>query len=342
MAAALAVLVALLVGVAAPSAYGTPRLRLIGTAVTRLYSDGVRWAAYEPTAGTTRLIDARTGRWSRRHDPEGCAGGLIAVGSEDLLYQCSHQPCEHRSLQFGGCVVEGPGEASFDANYVVVDIATKIARAVVGDRHLPLDDSPVGGYTHLTAIGSQWVEGETSSERSGYVFFLNWHTGEVRQETERPNGNYPTFEDLDNAKLVRPICTPLRRRAAADPGVRGALPFAYAAPFAVEADEVAGELSLMRCGSHLVHALPGERAGSLQIGGGVLSWIAADPRIENNDDTMYLTRLEPHSRSWHGRIYTLTGPEVGADHMLLQHTRTTVYETATRQLPIHIYAARIP
>lgn len=47
---------------AAPSgAYVPLRLHLIGRSYGALLSDGQRWAAYQPTPGTTRIIDAQTG-----------------------------------------------------------------------------------------------------------------------------------------------------------------------------------------------------------------------------------------------------------------------------------------
>jgi hypothetical protein len=57
---------------------------------------------------------------------------------------------------------------------------------------------------------------------------------------------------------------------------------------------------------------------------------------------VYLTHLKPHARDWHGRVYTLTDPEVGANFTLLQHTATTVYATTSREGATQIYAARIP
>jgi hypothetical protein len=46
----------------------------------------------------------------------------------------------------------------------------------------------------LTAVGSQWVKGTTGSGYSGWVYFLNWHTGELRYEYEerQPPSGYPT------------------------------------------------------------------------------------------------------------------------------------------------------
>ena len=330
------------------NADGIPRLRLVGTSVTPLYTNGVRWAAYEPTTGTTRIMDARRGQWFSRRDPEGCAGGLVAVGTSDLLYLCTHPPCRQGFLGSpGGCSVQIGSEAQLDARYMVEGLASGAAEPVAGEEHLPFDDSEGGGFTALTRVGSQWVQGETNTLYSGYVFFLNWHDGELRTERLQPDGEPPQPDgehltvDLDSPNLTKPICAPLTRIWASGIHSWGPLPFAYAPPFAATGYED-GKVTLERCGSQAARSLPGQESDSLQIGAGILSWIAANPRIKNNDDTMYLTRLQSHAHNWHGRVYTLAGPEVGAHFMLLAHTRTTVYETAMRRGPTRIYAARIP
>ncbi len=71
----------------------TIHLKQIGTSYTRVYTDGVRWAVYEPTEGVTRIMDTVRGTSTTRPDPEGCAGGLIAVGGGEILYACSDSQC---------------------------------------------------------------------------------------------------------------------------------------------------------------------------------------------------------------------------------------------------------
>jgi hypothetical protein len=352
----------LLLAAPAASANGAPHLKLVDKSATRLYSDGARWAAYEPVAGTTRIIDAATGRTINRRDPKGCAGGLVAVGSGELLYVCAHPPCprgkednlgeggsgHNPANRYFGCVVGGAEQHEhLDASYIVRDIATGAQHPLTGANHLPFDDSEGGGYTQLDAVGGQWVEGETNTLYSGYLFFLNWHTGELREDGTQPPGGFQIVEDLDIPGLLRPICTPVTRKFSLGIHHWQPPPFEYERPFAVENNGYSekgteGELHLRKCGSHQARSLPGKEAVSLQIGARIISWIAADARIPNNDDTMYLTRLNPHARDWHERIYTLRGPEIGADRMLLQHTSTTVYETTGSRGPLAIYAARIP
>jgi hypothetical protein len=321
---------------AAVAAQGAIRLKLVGVAATPLYTDGAGWAAYEPTAGTTRIIDERTRHSTNRTDPEGCAGGLLALGGGELLYQCAHGSCPRY-----GCMERTADGGYVDASYAVEDIVGGAVHPVVGANHLPLDESEGPGYTQLSAVGSQWVQGETNSVYSGYRFFLNWHTSELREEGHQPAGGFKTVEDLSSPALAESMCSPLTRTFSL--GIHQRLPptFVYEFPFAVANNEE-GEPSLRRCGSLRSQVLPGKQATSLQLGGGLLSWIAVDPSIPNNDDTMYLTPLQPHARDWHGRIYTVRGPEVGAEFMLLQHTSTMIYETAERRGPRRIYTAHLP
>jgi hypothetical protein len=270
-------------------------------------------------------MDANTGRSTDHGDPQGCAGGLVAVGSGELLYRCADQP---------------------RTRYVVVDIATSREHPVVGTDHLPYEFTGAEGFsTELVAIGSQWAEGRTSgaTHLEGSIVYLNWHTGQLRQEGKEPPLGYRRTADLNYARLFRPICPPLTHKLVNEIHIPSwEFPFAYMFPFVVETPGWKGQLRLRKCGSNVAHELSGERASSLQVGAGIVSWIAADPHIANNDDTMYSTRLNGHVPSWHGRIEKLWGPEVGASWMLLQHTSTMVYETAERLGPLRIYAMRIP
>jgi hypothetical protein len=339
----------LLVAVA-PSAYAAPHLKLIGKSVTWLYTDGARWAAYEPSAGITRLIDSKARRSSNRPDPTGCTGGLVAVGSGELLYHCEQQ-CPPSPTSDGACVFnKGSGQYNWyqDTRYVAEDIATGLSHPIIGDNHLPMANIDEGGSTSLVAVGRQWVEGIVTIYHGGGRYWLNWHTGRLVEEDASMRFDAGKVMDLNSSSLVRPICTPLARATPNSNGVNLEVSdfpsFAYVSPFAFESPEEREEAHghLRRCGSRQTQTLPGVAPWSLQLGGGVLSWIASDPRIRNNDDTMYLTRLDRHARSWHRRIYTLDGPEVGRHFMLLQHTATTVYETTARPGSLRVYAAWIP
>jgi hypothetical protein len=333
-----------------PGAGAVPRLKLIGRSVTWLYTDGVRWAAYEPSVGITRLVDSKARRSGNRPDPAGCAGGLVAVGSGELLYHCEQQ-CPPSPVSDGACVFsEGSGEYGWylEARYVAEDIATGSTHPIIGDTHLPIANISEGGTTSLVAVGRQWLEGIVTAYHGGGKYWLNWHTGRLVEEGAGTRFDAREVVDLNSSGLVRPICTPLARETPSPNQVNlevsGFPSFGYAWPFAFESveDGVEAHGDLRHCGSHRRQALPGVAPWSVQLGGRVLSWIASDPRIRNNDDTMYLTRLDRHASSWHKRVYILDGPQVGRHFMLLQHTVTTLYETTGRLGRLQVYAAQIP
>jgi hypothetical protein len=325
-----------------PSADAALRLRLVGKSVTRLYSDGARWAAYEPSVGTTRVIDADTGRAVDRPNPSGCnysphEGGLVAVGGGELLYSCEVSGCP---FVYSGC--SGPNREYWQARYVVEDAATGREHEIT---RLPYNSEvPI-----LHTIGSQWAMGEAVAYKYKYTFYLNWHTGQVASPELSPTEGI----DLDSASLNRSLCSPVlhgESPQAIQPPVEPEP--AYAPPFALE--ETGYELNqprlvLLRCGSVRQQPLPGDDEDtSLQIGGGIISWIAQG---KNRSGAMYATRLNYHGRRWHGPTFHLLGPKYPshvkiAQAWTLQHTSTTVYQSVPAEEedkgPMLIYGIRLP
>jgi len=108
-------------------------------------------------------------------------------------------------------------------------------------------------------------------------------------------------------------------------------------------------LLLLHCGSTRREPLPGGGDdNSLQIGGGIISWIALG---KNRSGTMYATRLNDHGHRWHGTVLNLLGPKYPthvkiAQSWRLQHTSTTVYQSVPAEEegkgPMLIYAIRLP
>ena len=319
------------------SAYPTLKLKLIATSVSPGLTDGTRWAAFEPSAGTTRVIDARTGRAVDRPNPSGCGGfegGLLAVGGGELLYRCEVASCPH---VFFGC--PATSGAYWEARYVVEDIAS--AREYEISR-LPFD--PEGPQLH--SIGSEWSSGEAVAYKYRDRFYVNWHTGQATKSVASGSD----VIDLGDPGLTRALCRPLTRalsREGLDRQVEREP--AYAPPFPVEEKGLEPvQLTLLRCGARREEDLPGSRNGAvwLQLGGAVVSWIAPG---KNNSAAMYATRLDSHGAQWHGTIRLLLGPkytsEPGAMHWYgwtLQHTATTVYQSDSAQGHQTIYAARLP
>jgi hypothetical protein len=297
------------------------KLRFLGKPASRLYADGNRWAAYEPSSGITRIIDARTGTESERSNPEGCADGLneglgqlVGSGSGYLLYDCGNSPM--RPLQ----------------RYVVDRIEDGAYHVVTVS--LPASD-PVAD-TYFSDVGRQWLAGTTFGYRFVYPVFLNWHTGKLVEDGAFSDA--AEVENLNRAGLWQPLCNPLRRipnptelNFFESPRFTS---FLYAPPFAVADEAVrsgsdvvgtsAKPIRLMRCGTHAYRKLPGWGA-SMQVGSGRLTWIA----LGRNKPVAYVTRLDAHRRRWHDAIIALDAPagSAGPDaqNWLLQHTARTIF-----------------
>lgn len=325
-------------------------LRLLGRSITPLYTDGDRWAALEPSVGTTEIIDSSTGQSATRSDPVGCEGGLRGIGSGELFYMCIPEGCPPNYVNAGIITCPAEQDATIGyrhARYVVVDIYTGQQQPVAGADRLPYrgelfvtDDS---AEPQLEAIGTEWAQGYSAGEtprcylaacQLGDLFYVNWHSGELVES----DGNLAReVVDLDAASRFRPLCSPLRRIAYREPYAheagRAFLPIDYAPPFAVTAGR------LFRCGRKHGESLPGDQDGA-QIGGGIASWGIGYPSV------LMATRLTVTGREWHAAIDAFAGPPQHGDvnqPILFQHTSRAVYESVIDELDrIQIYTADMP
>ena len=304
----------------------TIRLKLVGTSSTPVYTDGMRWAVYEPTVGVTRLMDTVYSTSVTRPDPEGCAGGLLAIGGGEILYACSDPACLHAA---NACLLvesqrECPPILAVCQNteigrWIVEDIVSGAQHPVdIGKGLLPAFSRYGVSLSSLDWIGSQWARGSADMP-----FFLNWHTGQVIEEKAEPASANLDYENLDSKTLLEPLCRPLTRRRIppADMQINPVyFGSQYVPPFMTEerADPSAfhGLLYLRRCGSRRGELL----SEGFQLGDGVLLGYRR------------LWRLNPHGRPWLGQSYRLTGPpkphEAGG--LSVSHTSMMVIETIER------------
>jgi hypothetical protein len=303
----------------------TIRLKRLGTSYTQVYTDGVRWAVYEPTEDVTRIMDTVNGTSTTRPDPEGCAGGLIAVGGGEILYACSDPECPEAT---DACVItpfHTPGEQPYKFPYelgrwVVEDAASGTEHQLNIGKGLPPYRTRYETSTNdLSLIGSQWAASVPSQ-----AYFVNWHTGQVLEEEEEPSSANRDYENLDSEALFAPLCPPLEL----SPYPTGVIyenpprysPFAYSPPFMIEDRYSDRDFRfhsyLRRCGSTRVTRLP-EEAG---LRSGLL--FSDDGRV---------TQLNPDGRSWLGRSYRIGG--LSKDRSASQGvTSTMVFEAfATRE-----------
>jgi len=341
------------------------KMKLFGTSVSSLLTDGRRWAIYVPAEGVTRIIDTKTGRSEERADPEGCAS-LEAIGGGELLYGCGDPECpeeEHRCV-----LVESSGQEHETVRYEVADLATGVTHVVAGLTHIPAACA-CGGKTPLRVgkVGVDWLEMYASSDK-GYVFasYLNWHTGETVDYGEEPVNSPRELLDLSSPSLVQRLCQPLRQ-VRNEEVVPGQEVFAngteyramlYAPPLAIGAVTMEGKPVLQHCGSRRQASLaPGECGkGHIEgeLGAGVLSCDASSvvPKGALIDGVGYVTHLSPRRYPWHGAVYHFVGipqaptPNDKPGRMLsaVQHTATMVFATMeeTASEPRRIYAARLP
>ncbi len=335
--------------------FGTIHVKLLGSTADQLVTDGARWAAYEPVLGTTRLLDTKSGRKIDRMDPEGCTGGLTAIGGGELLYECKDPECpeQTKSCRF----TPGRPEQGFESRrYVVEDISGDVQHVMPSTSRVPVGYPET--HFHLTAIGSQWAAGKDKTEEykaGGRTFFVNWHTGLLVYQGEKPSFSGANVkeeppsaeeevENLNRRGLLQPLCPPLERPLNGEYEATSKYgPFVYEPPFAlvgpVGSPEVGFEnapevpLQLWRCGTHDHWVLP-RGSSSAQIGGYVLSWIvntsvSRPHKLASYErNTGYVTHLIPHGR-WHGTIYQFTGlPKYSEpNNTRLQHTATLVCVT---------------
>lgn len=336
----------------AASAHKEPviRLKLIGNSYTAVYTDGVRWAVYEPSAGVTRILNTIKGTTTIRPAPEGCTGGLIAIGGGEILYACANPECPNHAHS---CPIE-PREEYENTRFVVEDITTGAQHPLAGENHLPTSNVGVeGGPGILEAIGHEWAQGATSGHNGTSIWFVNWHTGAVEREASS-SGDAAFFADLDSAELLQPLCAPLTRPANSVSAAPAVAPAQYEPPFAVIGplgyEQVF--LQLRRCGSRMHMLLPegGPYASSVQLGGGILSWLGSGKRGHyTRYGGAYLTKLYAHDRAWHGPFYRVAGlPAMKVlkteTPPMLQHTSNMVFATVrlNESEITQIYSARLP
>ncbi|HEY4096875.1 MAG TPA: hypothetical protein VGM33_15245 [Baekduia sp.] len=320
-------------------------------AATTMLTDGDRWAAFEPMRGTTRIIDAQSGRTAQRPDPAGCEGGLVAVGGGELLYRCDLPQCPDGAtrLSADSCFYPTPTPAgrpptspySAATRYVVEDAATGQVRPMAGAERLPAGGSEVA-FTSAEHIGARWVEGVSGGYHSTGIFFVDWRTGRV--VVPDPRGG-PYAVDLDQPEVLAQQC----------PGLTGAqspiqqqefvgtlfFPLRFDAPFALTTDPRSLKPVLARCGSGRRVTLHGSSpdlyrpTGTVQVAGGVALWAVELP---SGAWRIYATRLDTRRAQWHRAVSSVRGPGQGT----LAHTSTRLYDSVGESYDrFTIYAAKL-
>lgn len=324
----------------AAGAYGMLKMRPIGISEGPILTDA-RWAAYQPTATSTVIIDSRSGRRMTRANPSDCAksddsGGLIALGGDELLFVCVGPNCASSNCEAG----------VWDVRAVVENAATGTLSEIT---RLPFRGRP---GPVLMGIGDEWLEVGEFEYKVTSRYFINWRTGEIREPEEEVN----TYVDLNGTSPMRRYCSPLSRPMGS---VGGPAPdefggfgaeIAFRSPFALENRYPSNGKTqvLKRCGTKREERLPSVESLQGAVTAGIASW------------GQFVTRLRARGARWHGPIYrlrTVQSPrfpavEPGASRYVV-NTATTIY--AFRPLSVNlqppefrgptrdeIYAVRMP
>lgn len=233
-------------GAAAPA---TLRATTLGPVAGLIIADGDRWAAWQPDASTTRILDARTGTLTDVAVPEACrertsqtvgAGsgsgrGLTAIGGGQLAWTCATT----------GTVSTYP---------TLLDLTTMTAHLPAGLATLlqPVRD----GYYRTpcvgpwTGLGTRWVRAACYGDKSDFPLDLDWRRGTVAPMA--PALARRTVGSLDTVTRTRTICAPVlvaRRRTQS--GIRGSRADGplQAAGWVVGTTPVPGPLVMQRCGT---------------------------------------------------------------------------------------------
>jgi hypothetical protein len=308
---------------------------LYGHAFTPMITDGARYAAFEPVEGTTRVIDTVTATTSDRPDPAGCAGGLVGIGSGELLYACAPPGCLSPALAppSGGLVtIDCPTPAT--SNYARVLHAVEEIDG--GTLHVAVGSNQIlpgtgGEYPSFDEVGSQWLSSPFSGLHVDLTLYLNWHTGAQLTDGAQPASAARSAVDLDAPHLLRPLCAPLRRVRQPDAYPQQTstfAPFGYSPPFGASLGP-SGRLGLGRCGSTRTATLRGGGIAQFQLAGGAISW-ATLPRLAlpgqpspAESGSIYAAALRSSGRHWLATTFLYTGAPAG----LVAHTTSAVYDS---------------
>jgi hypothetical protein len=288
-------------GAAAAGASALHPIR-IATATGNVVSDGARFAAYPTSATAVQVIDTKRGRVRTITLPAGCS--LVGTGDAYVL---------------AGCAAQSPP--------LVFSARTGHAAPLAGWEGVQERSVQTGAQVSAQAIGSDWLQLLASTTTIPSTWYLNWHTGQLRDE---PISVRQTT-DLNASPLVRTLCSPLRRMRRDLQDQAGQYwPFLYQRPWGVA---TTGQ------GTYAQHC--GERqrlrlqcpAGcpSLQLGGTAVSW--ATPSEAS------LLRLGRTRR------YSVRIPQSNVS--AAAHTRCDLFaSSATDRTPappaVAIYRARLP
>ncbi len=303
------------------------KMKLVGTSVGPLLTDGARWAVYEPVLGTTRIIDTATGETINRPDPEGCSGGLESIGGGEILYECGDPECPGQAR---ACFL-GPPEQRESRRYEATNVVRGTQSIIPGTNNIPV---AYPGEFKISEIGSQWAWGTVSAYRwEGYSLLINLRDGELVSSSKKQSSRNEQY-NLNQANPIQLLCPPLTRpekeRIVGLGYVGGEQyePILYSPPFGL----VAGYLRRCRSTNRMSLSTCGPGSVQRPLGGGVLAC--------GEDFVSQVFANQPYP--WHGRVYRLASRRPGGRWSHISHTATMVFASVPNDKPDSVYFARLP
>ena len=276
-----------------------PAFRFVGDAKTRQLESDSRHLAFERPDGVIAVYDAGTGRFSAHPPPEpGCP--YRDVGGGKLMWSCG----------------------SYPLHVVIKKLRTGQVRS--------LDVAPGEISGSVAHVGTYWVAGSAGDHRGGHHdAWWSLVDGRSRGGSADPR----EIEDLDLPGLVRPLCSPLRRRP--NPNADDYfdfspfLPYSYDGRFGLTWD---GAWELDECGRKEPRVLPEGATGATLVAGRV-SWTA------NGKVVLYDAVARRYVR------WGLRGIDPAAENAAVRLTRNRIFVSTVRPGEPeagHLYMARLP
>jgi hypothetical protein len=273
-------------------------------ATSNIISDGARFAAYQTSTTSIRIVDTHRRLAHTASMPGSCA--LVAVGGGHVLAYCA----------------DPPGSAP-----LVFSASDARPSTVAGWDAVQARSRQTGAQVSAQAIGSHWLKLLASTTTIPSTWYLNWHTGQLLDEPASPR----LVANLNTLSLTQTLCSPLRRTKRDLQEQAGLFwPFQYQRPWSV-ATTNDGTFT-QRCGQHQRRRLLCP-AGcpSMQLGSSAVTWATPSAAV---------LRLLKRARTYTVRV---PGGSVStAAHTRCTVFASSVTNRAPAPPEVAIYRARVP
>jgi hypothetical protein len=254
-----AMLLVLVLAVFPASAVAAPG-RPLGRVAAPLIGDGTHWIGWR-TGGGVSALDVTNGETTTFARPAGC--DFTDLGGGELLFDCPGATRAVAALPILVHIADG-----------TLHLPAHLDR-LLGISELP--DSP----PFVSAIGRYGLRGGATGFKGGFTFVFDWRTGSL---VDAPNATHVV--DLDDPRILRPLCAPLGHKGADVPD--------YERPWLVK--QRWHRILVARCGRRAQQTIRCSGfCGEAVLGDRILTW---------TDDRGAYARDLRTGRRWRFRGYT--------------------------------------